>query len=93
MYVLPGVSVKNVADVLVIPVWFAGREPPSVVAMLTLYVDAPPVGAFQLTVICACWIDVNTPPMSVAERVTGFAKVNKAADAMDVEPDPLAFTD
>ena len=93
MYVLPGVSVKNVADVPAIPVWFAGRAPPSVVAMLTLYVDAPPTGAFQLTVICACWIDVNTPPMSVAERVTGFAKVNRAADAIDVEPVPLGLTD
>ena len=61
--------------------------------MLTLYVDAPPTGAFQLTVICACWIDVNTPPMSVAERVTGFAKVNRAADAIDVEPVPLGLTD
>jgi len=60
---------------------------------VTLYVDAPPVGAFQLTVICACWIDVNTPPMSVAERVTGFGKVNRAADAIDVPPFPLALTD
>ena len=93
MYVLPGVSVRNVADVPTIPVWFAGTDPPSVVAMLTLYVDAPPVGAFQLTVICACWIDVNTPPMSVAESVTGFGKVNRAADAIDVSPFPLAFTD
>jgi hypothetical protein len=31
--------------------------------------------------------------MSVAERVTGFAKVNRAADAIDVEPFPLALTD
>jgi hypothetical protein len=93
LYVLPGVSVKNVADVPAIPVWFAGREPPSVVAMLTLYVDAPPTGAIQLTVICACAMDVNTPPMSVPERVTGFGRVNRPADAIDVEPFPLGLTD
>jgi hypothetical protein len=58
-----------------------------------LYVDAPPVGTFQLTVICACAMDVNTPPTSVPERVTGFGKVNRAAEAIDVEPDPLALTD
>jgi len=51
LYVLPGVSPENDADVPAIPVWFAGTDPPSVVAMLTLYVDAPPTGAFQLTVI------------------------------------------
>lgn len=79
----------NVAFVKTTPVCVV----PPVPVHVMLYDDAPPVGAFQLTVICACWIDVNTPPMSVPERVTGFAKVNRAADAMDVEPDPLGFTD
>jgi hypothetical protein len=61
--------------------------------MLTLYVAAPPTGAFQLTVIWACAIDVNTPPTSVPESVTGFGRVYRAADAIDVEPFPLGLTD
>lgn len=90
---MPGVSPENVADVPAIPVWLIGTAPPFVVAMLTLYVAAPPTGAFQLTVICVWVMDVNTPPTSVPERVTGFGKVNRAADAMDVEPIPLPLTD
>lgn len=89
LYELPGVRLVNVALVETTPVCVV----PPVPVHVTLYVDAPPTGAFQLTVICACAMDVNTPPMSVPESVTGFDRVYKAADAIDVEPVPLALTD
>ena len=89
VYEFPGVRPVNVALVETTP---SCVVPPAPVHV-TLYVDAPPVGTFQLTVIWACAMDVNTPPMSVAERVTGFGKVNRAADAIDVEPVPLGLTD
>lgn len=89
VYEFPGVRPVNVVDVPLIAVCVV----PPVPVHVTLYVDAPPVGAFQLTVIWACAMAVNTPPMSVPERVTGFGKVNRAADAIDVPPFPLALID
>jgi hypothetical protein len=89
VYELPGVRPVNDALVADTPVCVL----PPVPVHVTLYVEAPPTGAFQLTVICVCAIDVNTPPTSVPESVTGFGRVNRAADWTDVEPVPLALTD
>ena len=41
-----------------------------------------------MTVSCSRWIDVNTPPMDVAERVGEAGRVNVAAESVNA-PMPL----
>jgi len=58
------------------------------------YVDAVPVlGATQLIVNVVCVMLVNTPPTIVAESVGAYVSVTSAAEAADVPPFPLGFTD
>jgi hypothetical protein len=51
-------------------------------------VVVPIAGTIQLTVSCSRWIDVNTPPMEVAESVGAAGKVNLATESVNA-PLPL----
>ena len=84
----PAVTVLELTDTPAIPVWVATPVPE------IPYVDAVPVlGATQLIVNVVCVMLVNTPPTIVAESVGAYVSVTRAADATDVPPFPLGFTD
>lgn len=48
----------------------------------------PIAGAIQLTVSCSLWIDVNTPPIDVADSVGDAGRVNRATESVNA-PLPL----
>lgn len=84
VYDVPAVRPVNVAEVVGAVIVWVVRP-----GHVTEYpVVVPTAGAIQLTVSCCRWIDVNTPPMDVAERVGAAGKLNRATESVNA-PLPL----